>query len=67
MKGTLVSVCKDDSTGLTYGIYLIRHRNRLWLATFDAVHGIIAQVQEVTLSEERLPEEVKNAMLRWLL
>ena len=67
MKGTLITVTKDEATGLAYGIYLIKYKNGLWVVTFDLDHGMIVQVQALTLSEERVPEYVGKAVREWLL
>ncbi len=67
MKGTLITVTKDEATGLDYAIYLIKDKNGLWIATFDVGHGMIVQVQALTLSEERIPEPVGKAVREWLL
>lgn len=67
MKGTLITTSKDNATGLNYGIYLLKYRGDLWIATFDIDHGMLTQVQGVTLSEERVPEQVQKAVREWLL
>ncbi len=67
MKGTLVTVSRDSTTGRNYAIYLIKYRAALWIATFDTDHQMIVQVQEATLSEERLPDQVRQAVREWLL
>lgn len=67
MNGALITVRKDETTGLNYGVYLIEHKGRLWIATFDIDHGLVVQVQEATLSEDRVPEHVRKAVQNWLL
>jgi hypothetical protein len=67
MKGTLITVTKDSATGLNYGIYLIKYKAALWIATFDIDHEMIVQMQEITLSEERVPEPIRQAVREWLL
>lgn len=67
MKGSLITTTKDDATGLTYGIYLIRYTDKLWIATYDMDHDIIVQMQKVTMSEDRIPEHVRKAVVTWLL
>jgi hypothetical protein len=67
MTGTLVTVHEDAETGLSYGTYLIRYRNRLWIATFDIDHAMLVQVQEVALAKEKIPEHVRKAVQEWLL
>ncbi|MCM2356686.1 MAG: hypothetical protein NDI77_00915 [Geobacteraceae bacterium] len=67
MKGTLVATTRDESTGLKYAVYLIKYQARLWLATFDLDHNMLVQVQEATLSADRVPEHVQEALQLWLL
>ena len=67
MNGALITVRKDEATGLNYGVYLIKHKGMLWIATFDIDHGLVVQVQEATLSEDRVPEHVRKAVQDWLL
>lgn len=67
MKGSLITTTKDEATGLTYGIYLIKYTDKLWIATYDMDHDIIVQMQKVIMSEDRVPEHVQKAVVTWLL
>ena len=67
MTGTLVTVHEDAETGLSYGTYLVRYRNKNWIATFDIAHAMLVQVQEVAMAKEKVPEPVEKALREWLL
>ena len=67
MTGTLITVHEDAETGLNYGTYLMRYRNKLWIATFDIDHAMLIQVQEVAMTKEKVPEPVGKALREWLL
>ena len=67
MKGTLVTTAVDKTTGLNYASYLIKYRNKFWIATYDIAHEMLVQMQEATLLEEKVPEHVQRAVSEWLV
>ena len=66
VKGTLLTVTKDEATGLSYGIYLLKYRGKSWIASYDISHDLIVQVQEAELSAERVPDNVRHLVMEWL-